>query len=131
MADSARAQLQAAIQRLRELPDRLVEESAPEVADAFKAELTTNIAGSHGPDGEAWAPKKDGGKPLAHAAAALDVKAIGTLIVATLTGPEVLHNKGFARGGVKRQILPTRKIPVGVVRVIEKVFRKKWAELNG
>ena len=99
--DGALSALIARFRSLGRLPADAAKLAAPLVEEAVKA---TAAAGTT-PDGKAWAPRKDGGRPLVHAADALSAKAVGSTIVVTLTGPEVFHNAG--NGHVeKRQILP-------------------------
>jgi hypothetical protein len=131
MADNAAAsaQLREWIERLRGLPAALVTASAPEVRDALDREIKANVAAAKGPDGTAWAPKQDGERALPNAAERVKVEVEGTVILATLRGNEVKHHKGTARGGEKRQILPTRQIPAPVTQAIKAVFGKNFARL--
>jgi hypothetical protein len=99
--------------------------AAPAVADAVGAELRKTAAAGTTPTGEAWAPAKDGRRPLENAAAAIQVRSSGTTIVATLTGPEVRHNNGTAKGRVKRQILPSAMTPA-IAEAIKGALIKAW-----
>lgn len=130
MADG-HAVMQQWIDMLRGLPAALVQQSAPAVAQALAAEINADVAAARSPDGEAWAPKKDGGRALQNAAQQVTVDVVGTVILAKLKGPEVRHHKGTARGGIRRQILPTRKIPDNVSRAIRSVFATNFAKLTG
>lgn len=125
------SELDAMIARLNSL-STLTTDAAPEVAHAFEQELQGQIAAATGPDGSAWAPKKDGtGRPLATAGKALAVVAIGSTVFARLTGHIARHNNGRARGGVTRQILPTKEIPAPVVRAIKRVLAENFQERMG
>ena len=105
----------AAVRRLETLPEDAARLAAPLVEEALRA---TAAAGTD-PDGHTWQPKKDGGRPLVHAAEHITVKAVGTLVRATLTGPDVYHH--FGAGVPRRQILPDPgTIPPGVARALEK-----------
>lgn len=82
----------------------------PVVAERIKAEIDAAISEGRSVDGQQWQPKKEGGKALVHAAAALTAKAIGNVIVIALRGPEVFHNFGTKRVP-RRAILPMGGIP--------------------
>jgi hypothetical protein len=92
------------IRRLRSL-SRLDKEVAPAVARELQAWAASNIAAGVGPDGQAWPPKKDGGKALQNAAQALAARAVGTVALLELRAPEVFHHFG-AGGKPRRPILP-------------------------
>jgi hypothetical protein len=104
---------------LRELRARLT--SAPEVipavaertAVAVKEIIDANIAAGRAPDGSSWPDRENGGKALVHAAAAVDVVAVGSTVVAAVSGIEALHDRGKVKGRVARQIIP-RKTPSNV-----------------
>lgn len=130
MADGTAA-LNAHIARLRALP-KLAREAAPDVAHELESELRKQIAAGEGPDGAKWEPRKDdGGKPLVGAAKALRIAAVGTTVIARLVGPEARHNSGRARGGVKRQILPSKQLPRPLVLAIKRVLTDRFRETMG
>lgn len=93
------------IRDLRRLPN-VLERVAPEVAGDVQAELTRTLSAGTSPDGQAWAPRKDGGRAYKGAASKLTVTAVGRIIQATIIGPEVWGARG-ARGAPIRQMLPT------------------------
>lgn len=113
--------LSALAAKLRGL-GHVAEELAAVGAPALRKELEANIAAGKGPDGEPWKPTLQGKQPLQHAAKALTVDAVGTAIVATLTGPEALHDIGAARGHVQRRILPKGQLNAPVIAALEKAF---------
>jgi hypothetical protein len=116
--------LQALILRVRDLPE-FVNQCAPDAARQVQEKLDLTINAGADPWGSAWAPKKQGhGKPLAHAAGAVFVGAIGTKIMIRLTGIESRHHRGWAKGGTKRVVIPTpdRDLPVPVTDAIFKVI---------
>lgn len=119
------------IERVRALPTEIVRVSAPEVARALKADITLHIQQGQAPDGSAWQEKADGGRPLVGAQNDVEVEARGSVILARLTGKFVRHHKGTAKGGIRRQILPTRTIPASVVRACHEVFAKHFRRLMG
>lgn len=124
------AALESHIRRLRALPD-LARNAAPDVAAELDKELKRQISRGQGPDGTPWAPRQDGGKPLAHAGKAVYVAALGTKVIARVAGPEARHNSGRARGGVKRQILPSKDLPKPVVLAIKRVLSKHFSDAMG
>lgn len=116
--------LEALILRVRDLPE-FVNQCAPEAAHQVHKQLNTTIAAGADPWGAAWKPKKKGhGQPLANAAAAVFVGAIGTKILIRLTGIERRHHRGWIKGAVKRVVIPTpdRDLPVPVTDAIFKVI---------
>lgn len=126
---SGAAVLESMIARLRALgSDEAVHRVAEKAAPRVLAALQKTAGAGTTPDGEAWQAKKSGGRPLAHAADALDVEAHGRFVVATLTGPTVFHHRG-AQGKPVRQVLPdSGTIPDGVraalVDAAKEVFEK-------
>jgi hypothetical protein len=98
------------IARVRRMPE-LAKRAAPDVARAVEDELARTIAAGTTPDGKPWQATKDGARPLANAANAVAVAAVGTTIHIRVTGPEARHHLGRAKGGVVREIIPTNGIP--------------------
>lgn len=129
MADGS-ARLQEQIDRLRQLPT-MVNRAAPKVATEFERELERNIAAGVGPDGRPWPKTKEGKLPLRNAAAALSVKAIGSVVLAKLTGIEVKHHLGAVKGGIRRPILPTGRIPDPITKAIATVIRDEFKATMG
>lgn len=130
MADNAPAELQAWIDKLQELGG-LPEKMAPLAAEALKAEVTRTIAAGTGPDGTPWPLTKDGKRPLQGAAKALRASSQGSTAILALEGPEVLHHEGRARGGVKRPILPSRRLNKPAVRALQAVAAKLFGKVMG
>lgn len=118
------AALQAQIDRLRAL-GTVARDVAPEVAAALRAQLERNIAAAVGPDGEAWQRNADGSKPLRTAARALTVRAIGSVVLATLTGHVAMHHLGTAAGRIRRRILPTRKLNAPMIAAIREAIVRR------
>lgn len=118
MSRADHSALDAHIARIREL-SKLGERSAPTVAKALERELGAQIAAGADPNGKPLQPTKEGKTPLRGAARAIRVRAVGSVVLATLEGHHALHHQGRARGGVRRQILPTSgAIPPTVERAI-------------
>lgn len=118
------------IARIRQLGN-LAAKSAPEVAKEVERELRSQIAAGTSPDGQPWAPTKAGTTPLRGAARALRVRAIGTVIVATLEGHHALHDQGRARGGVRRKVLPSAKMPQPIASAVERVVTREFRRTMG
>lgn len=129
MADG-HAALERHIRRLREL-DKLGERAAPAVAKALERELVANVRAGVGPDGTPWPATEDGHKPLQGASKALSVRAVGTVVVARLTGIHARHHLGAVRGGVRRPILPTKTIPEPVTKAIASVLEDEFKRTMG
>lgn len=117
------------IRALQALP-KAVEDSAQEVGKALKTTLDEQIAKGVGPDGEAWKARKAGGQPLQNAAAAVTVTVSGAAIVVSLESPEARHHYGLAKGGIKRQVLPTAQLPAAMISSMQIALAKgisaKW-----
>lgn len=128
---SARARLQEVIDALRRLPKDLGRVAAPEVAEALDEEIGKDIAAGQSPDGAAWQRTADGRVPLRNAKQHVTVVAEGSVVLARLTGPEVKHHRGTARGKITRRILPTRNLPQPLVRATRRILGAKFRELMG
>lgn len=119
------------IARLRGLP-KAIEAEAPRIAAAAKAEIDASIAAGHGAGGEMWPLKKDGSRALVNAAKAVTSKAVGTVLLFILEGPEVWHQFG-TRHTPKRPILPETGLPVNmgaaIKRKVVEVFKKQVARV--
>jgi hypothetical protein len=125
---AAFAALDAQIRRLRSV-EGLAEDAAPHVAKALKEELDAQIARGQGPDGKPWPLTVDGKKPLQNAAAATTVVAVGSAIVARVTGHDAFHHRGQTRGNVVRQILPSGKLTQPFTRAIKRVLDERYTAL--
>jgi hypothetical protein len=123
------AQLDEMIRRIRSIP-QLVTEAAPEVADTFRAQLHQQVASGRAPDGSAWKPTKGGKQPLVNAAKAIAVRAVGTVILATLSGHEVFHHYG-TKVQPKRQILPFGSLPADLASAIKAGLVRRFRQRMG
>lgn len=118
------ADIIASIERLGTLAEDVAKRAAPLVEDALRATAKAGTA----PDGTPWKPKKDRGAPLVHAGDAITVKAVGTVVRATLTGPTVFHHFGSARNP-RRPVLPDPgSLPPPVAKAIEKAADQAFAK---
>lgn len=120
-------ELDGVIARLRRLP-KIVEEVAPELAKELHAVTAENVAAQRGPDGKAWEPGQENNEVLSGAMKNVDTRAVGNVIVQTLRGPEAKHHLGIARGRVKREIIPTKKIPDAFVKAAKRLLERKIKE---
>lgn len=101
-------------------------------AKRLREALEASLSAGHAPGGLAWAPRKeDGGRAYANAASRLSVKAIGDIIRAEVTGPEVYGHFG-ARGMPVRQMLPdgSAGMPPEVERALERAADDVFTELT-
>lgn len=126
------AELDAMIARLKALggPNVAVEvarEAAPLVDEAIKK---TAGAGTD-PDGKAWAPKKNGGRALEHAADHIKTSAVGVFVSVILSGVDVFHHKGQGHSP-RRQVLPEAgSVPAGVTKALQEGARRVFERLAG
>lgn len=125
------ARLNAWIKQLRALPEEMTREALPAVAEALRDDVARSVAAGQAPDGSAWQAKQDGGQPLVGADQDVTVEVLGTVVLMKLSGKFVRHHRGMARGGVKRVVIPTRKVPDAVGRVIHKVFGQAFQRAAG
>ncbi|WP_437606259.1 hypothetical protein WMF20_35405 [Sorangium sp. So ce834] len=100
---------------------RLPEDAAPIAARKVAEELDRTASAGQAPDGTPWADKKSGGRAMVNAAKAIAVKAFGTVILITLTGPEVFHHFG-AGGKPRRQVIPQGSLPAKLGNAIRLGF---------
>jgi hypothetical protein len=106
--------------------DKLGEKAAEDVARVVESELRRTIAAGTTPDGKPWQPTEAGERPLRNAAGALGIAAVGSTVYVRLTGPEARHHKGRARGGIVREVIPTRGIPDAMAEHIRAVLAEHY-----
>lgn len=124
--DSGDVALARMIEQLSKLPEALTEDAAPEIASELHATITRQIAAGTDPNGKPWEKTLDGSRPLVNAAQALRVTAVGSTVVARLTGAEALHHRGAVKGGKVRQILPSNEVPAPVADAIRVVLDRRF-----
>ena len=119
------------ISALRKLGAKDIEEKiAKKAAPLLEAALKKTLAAGQTPEGKQWAPRKaDGGRAYANAASKVTAKAYGSLVKATLTGPEV-YAQYASHGIAQRQMLPDAgaAIPASVTNAIEEAARQVFEE---
>ncbi|WP_437958589.1 hypothetical protein WME76_02265 [Sorangium sp. So ce119] len=124
------ASLERMIQACRDLA-RLPEDAAPIAAQKVQEELRRTASAGQAPDGTPWAPrKKDGGRAMLNAAKAITAKAIGTVILVTLYGPEVFHHFG-AQGKPARHVIPRGSLPAKLGNAIRLGFVEPFSRVRG
>jgi hypothetical protein len=132
MADSGIAALDSWIARLKVLGDEktVASKVATVAAPLVQAELQKTASAGTTPEGKAWKPKKDGGRPLVNAAAAISTRAAGNFVVTTLSGPTVFHHKGL-QGKPVRQVIPdTGTVPPAIEEALVKAAKQVWEEIT-
>lgn len=123
------ASLRRMIAKLNELGD-IAEIAAPRVAEKLEELTAANIAIGVGPDGAAWKLTAEGAKPLRNAAKALSSGSVGAVAILRLEGPEVRHHAGTARGRVRRQILPSRKLSAPATEAVRAIASEIFGEIT-
>ncbi len=108
------------IRRIRSLP-RALERVAPSVAAEVERVAKAELAAGHGIGGASWKATKAGNAPLQGAPDAIEVKAVGTVIVMRISDAKWWYK--FHQSGTKklpvRQVLPTT-IPASITNAIQK-----------
>lgn len=123
MADG-NAAIDDMIRRLRAI-GRMAKDGATDAAREFEAELKRSLAAGVAPGGAAWQATKAGGRPLKRAAAAVTVTAVGSVVLARLTGHHVWHHFGTAKVP-QRQQLPTGALPGSLGDAIKRGLVNFW-----
>lgn len=114
---------------LADLPTEVAKQAAP----LLEARLKASAAAGTSPDGKAWAVKKDGGRAMVNAAAAISVRAIGLVVRVTLAGVEVYHQFSKKKGEPRRPIIPDAggPMPKVVQDVLEQATEKAMRRILG
>jgi hypothetical protein len=118
------AGLERVTKKLRKKSVGVVTQIARDSAKAIKPVLAAHLAAGATPYGDAWQPKKDGGRALAGAFA--KVRAKGKSIRASAPYPYVFHNVR-TKHNVQRQIVPddARGIPADWIPALEAAAAKQ------
>jgi len=116
----------ASLRKLGKSSKDVAKEAAPLVQQALRA---TAAAGTD-PEGRAWKPKKDGGRPLVNAANAITTTANGTLVTTTLSGVENFHQHSKSH---ERRIIPDggAGIPQNVADALDEAATRVFARAMG
>lgn len=118
----------AEFRRLSDLPERVARKLGPILEQSVRA----TAAAGQSPEGQPWAPRKDGGRAMAGAAGAVSVRVNGTVVRVVLEGPEVYWHFG-SRGAPRRPVIPDAggPMPASVARALEQATAEALAELAG
>lgn len=130
----------AADQALEDLAEWLdgfedqVEAAAPAVARGLSEELATTIEAGSDAYGKAWTRTADGRIPLRGALSAVRWIVSGAVVAVQLTGIEVAHHLGFARGygggsKMRRPVIPEKR--GGLPQKWKERIRKELREALG
>lgn len=127
MADAIKM-LEGKIKTLRSL-EFVNEQASSEVAEIIRGELAKQVAEGRAPDGELWDRRADGKQALASAMDGIRMTSLKNVVTARITKRHlVLHHYGYARGNVKRPILPPTITPE-MEQKIRDHFAKKFDAL--
>jgi hypothetical protein len=99
--------------------DGFTQRAAQEAAPLVEAEARKTAAAGKDPFGTTWQPKKDGGRPMVHAADHVHVRAVESSIEISLDGPgDPWHNEG-TKGRPIRQVIPYAEAPDAILDAVE------------
>jgi hypothetical protein len=116
----------------RTMPQWLVLQSAPQIAEAVHGALLVTIRAHQTPHGVPWAPRKRGTKPvLNNAAEHLESWGGSGKVYVSIRGINGRHHKGAVRGSVQRPIIMYKKdgiraLPPRIIAVIEATLRARF-----
>jgi hypothetical protein len=124
------SELDAMIARLRTLAGPTVgARVAAKAAPLVDVEIKRTVRAGTDPLGNTWKPKKDGGRPLEHAADHITTSAQGPIVVSVLVGVDVYHHLGSGHVP-RRQILPDgASVPERVTAAVEKAAAEVLREI--
>jgi hypothetical protein len=123
------AALSAFVERLRALR-QLATETARAAAPLVERAARETAAAGTDPEGNRWAPTKDGRRPLANAAAAIRGVAVGSAVQLVVRGYHVFHHHGTARLP-QRRILPEGAIPKAIGEAVRAAARLTFTRTVG
>lgn len=97
-----------------------------------EAAVKASAAAGTTPDGQPWAVRKDGGRALVNAAAAIAVKSYPGVLRIILTGVEVFAHFGKGARQVARKIIPdTGTMPKAIADAIGQATDEAFARVFG
>lgn len=95
----------AGVESLRTMNEQVAKVAEPGVADVARE----SARAAQSPSGESWPDRKEGGKALAGAAAAIESSARGSQIKLTIGKPYVFHNHGAGGSSTTKEAIRSRK----------------------
>lgn len=113
--------IDAMIAKLKSISEDTPKELAAKAVPLVKAEITRSIAAGNDPSGVAWKKTKEGNTPLRNAADSLSVNSVGNVVIVRLDNHHAKHHFGIVKGGIRRQVIPTREIPDPIVRALKEL----------
>ena len=123
-------QLRTMIARLESVGE-LATSVAVDVADAVDREIKSSLARGTAPDGKPWKRTKDGRRALQNAQKAVRVQGVADTVVVTVDGHHARHHLGAVKGGTRRQVIPTRRVPDSVLKGIDHVITGEFKRITG
>jgi hypothetical protein len=111
-------------------PERVASRVAEVAAPLVDAAIKRTAAAGTTPDGNPWAPTKDGKRPLENVVSQITTSAAGPTITTTLTGPAAFHSKGLGHSP-RRQVLPdTGNVPPAVEDALNQAAKQVFEEMT-
>jgi hypothetical protein len=117
--------IETIIGRIEDLPDALVRDQIVRLAAVVRKELDRTLAASSTPEGQPWAPRKRGTRPvLVHARDNVIVRGIGNQIFVQVFGHYARHHRGWVKGGTQRQMIPLKneRLPLAMLDAMRRVI---------
>jgi hypothetical protein len=132
VADSGLSALDAMIEKMKLLGASGVgARVAARAAPLVDVEVKKTASAGTTPTGQAWKPRKDGGRPLVNAASHITTQAHGNLVSVTLTGPDVFHHLGLGNAP-RRQVIPdSTNVPPGIEKAVLQAAKEIFDEITG
>lgn len=114
------------IARVRTMGATVQDAAAREAAPLVSAEARRTAAAGTDPYGAPWRPKKDGTRAIPDAAAAVDAKAKGSVVVITVRRGAAIQNA--LSESVGRKVIPdaTRPLPAGIAAALQEGARRAF-----
>lgn len=111
----------------------LVSDIAKEAGPLVEAAIRKRAAAGLDPDGNPWAAKKDGGRPLAGIEKHIQCTVEGQILRVTLTGNAVWHHHAKGDTRPARRVLPDggSGLPDYVVEAIMEAANRVWRRRMG
>lgn len=109
----------------------MVESARPKLVRALEKVIADQVARGEDPTGKAWQKTKQGAQPLTRAARAVDVRASGNVITASISGHHARHHLGAVKGKIKRRILPSKKLPNPYAKAVRRVLVAEFNRIMG
>ena len=116
------------ISKLRKLA-KITDSAAPSVASAVQVEVRTQGKQGIGPDGQPFQLTRDGRRALKNVAQSLKATADGSTIFIEVIGRHARHHRGWVKGKVKREVIPTGKLTPQLIKTISGALTDEFQEI--